>query len=131
MSLNIREQELVILRMAVLYKSEYVWRHHVLVGRSYDITPIQLLELKRVDYENHDLYTIFIPRERALLILTDEMVNHRFVPRNVWEDAMNHHLSKRDIIDLIHLISQYTLFALTNNVLQVPLEESMNEIPGL
>jgi len=37
MGLTVREQELVILRMAVLYRSEYVWKHHVKVGREFGI----------------------------------------------------------------------------------------------
>jgi alkylhydroperoxidase family enzyme len=78
MALNIREQELVILRMAFLYKSDYVWRHHVLVGRGYDITPIQLFELKRQDHYD-DLYACFSNRERSLL------VNRRSVRRVVWD----------------------------------------------
>ena len=35
MSLSPREQELVILRMGVLYASNYVWMHHVPVGREF------------------------------------------------------------------------------------------------
>jgi hypothetical protein len=35
------------------------------------------------------------------------------------------------VVDLIGLVSQYVLFALTNNVLQVPLEASMPSVPGL
>jgi hypothetical protein len=35
------------------------------------------------------------------------------------------------VVDLIGLVSQYVLFALTNNVLQVPIETSMPYVPGL
>jgi len=40
-------------------------------------------------------------------------------------------LPARDLVDLIALISQYVLFALANNVLQVPLEPALTGDPGL
>jgi alkylhydroperoxidase family enzyme len=41
-SLTVREQELVILRMACLYGSNYVWKHHVPVAREFGISEAEI-----------------------------------------------------------------------------------------
>ena len=77
-----------------------------------------------------DLFDPFSDREQALLVLTDAMMNERTIPPALWA-LHGCHLSPRDLLDLIALVSQYVLFALTNNALQVPLEPALVAVPGL
>ncbi len=124
MGLSVREQELVILRMACLYNSDYVWKHHVAVGREFAITEAELKAL-------HDgVFSNFEPREQALLALTDELVDYRSIRRAIW-DRYHPALNKRDLVDLISLLSQYVFFALLNNALQVQVEEGVAAEPSL
>jgi len=125
MGLSVREQEIVILRMGMHYRSEYVWKHHVPVGREFGITEEELDAIRRPG-----LPIGFNHRETALVALTDEMVERRNVGQEAWE-LWSGAFQKREIIDLIALISQSVLFALTNNVMQVELEEPLLGIPGL
>jgi alkylhydroperoxidase family enzyme len=125
MGLTIREQELVILRMAVLYRSEYVWKHHLKVGREFGINDAEL------DAIRQGSYTAFAAeRERAFLELTDAFVNDRSLPPELW-DRTRGVLSSRDFIDLISLVSQYVLWALTNVCMQVQLEPGVADLPGI
>lgn len=125
MALSVREQELVILRMGRLYGSDYVWRHHVKVGREFGISGD---ELEAVHQGRHHR---FPAREQSLLALTDELVNQRTITATAWQ-RHGLTLTPRELIDLIALVSQYTLFALTNNALQVPLEMALQAVgPGL
>jgi 4-carboxymuconolactone decarboxylase len=124
MGLSVREQELVILRMGCLYRSDYVWKHHVPVGREFGVTEPEL------DAVRQGRYGDFIPREASLLALTDEMVERRTVTAGAWQ-AHRGDLSDRDLVDLVGLISQYVLFALMNNVMQVQVEPALEEIPGI
>lgn len=125
MGLTAREQELVILRMGVLYRSDYVWKHHVKVGRDLGINDTEF------DAIRQGSYTAFpAERERALLELTDAFMNERALPRNLW-DRSRRALSPRDFVDLISLVSQYVLFALTNVCLQVQLEPGVADLPGI
>ena len=125
MGLTVREQELVILRMGVLYRSEYVWKHHVKVGREFGIGDAEL------DAIRHGTYGAFAaPRERALLELTDAFMKDRSLSPALW-DHTSRILAPRDFIDLISLVSQYVLFALTNVSLQVQLEPAVAELPGV
>ncbi|MDO9385162.1 MAG: carboxymuconolactone decarboxylase family protein [Thiobacillus sp.] len=125
MGLTIREQELVILRMAVLYRSEYVWKHHLKVGREFGINDAELAAIRQGSY------TAFAAeRERALLELTDAFVNDRSLPPELWNRTRGV-LSSRDFIDLISLVSQYVLWALTNVCMQVQLEPGVADLPGI
>jgi alkylhydroperoxidase family enzyme len=125
MGLTVREQELVILRMAVLYRSEYVWKHHVKVGREFGINDTEL------DAIRQGSYTVFaVERERALLELTDAFVNDRSLSPELWNRTKGA-LASRDFVDLISLVSQYVLFALTNVCMQVQLEPGVADLPGI
>ncbi len=125
MGLSVREQELVILRMAVLYRSEYVWKHHVKVGREFGINDAEL------DAIRHGSYATFSSeRERAFLKLTDTFMNDRYLPLELWNRTKNV-LSSQDFVDLISLVSQYVLFALNNVCLQVQVEPGVADLPGI
>ncbi len=125
MSLTVREQELIILRMALHYNCEYVWKHHVPVAQEFKVTEEELSAVKKLP-----LPKIFSAREEALIVLTDEMVMNKNIDDKHWNQYKSF-LSETDLIDLIHLISQYVLFSLTNNVMRVRLEPALNEIMSL
>jgi 4-carboxymuconolactone decarboxylase len=125
MGLTPREQELVILRMGYHYKCNYVWKHHVPVGKESGITDAELDAVK-----TKPLPAIFSPRESALLHLTDEMVESRNVSDETWI-KYSKELKDSEKIDLISLVSQYVFFALLNNVIQVEVEQPLVAIPGL
>jgi 4-carboxymuconolactone decarboxylase len=124
MSLSAREQELVILRMAVLFASNYVWMHHVPVGREFGVTDDELGAVRAADYEG------LTARERALLVLTDELVEARTIRREVWE-ANSPVLGAVELVDLVSLVAQYVLFGLINNAAQVSVEEGLSGTPGI
>ncbi len=125
MGLTVREQELVILRMAVHYRSNYVWKHHVPVAVEFGITDELLAAVKQFP-----LPPVFNAREEALLQLTDELVTERDIRDEVYE---NYHGQLRDseLVDLISLVSQYVFFSLANNALRVEIEPAFGEISGL
>jgi 4-carboxymuconolactone decarboxylase len=125
MGLSVREQEMVILRMAVLYRSEYVWKHHVKVGREFGITDTELEAIRHGSYA-----TFSSERERAFLTLTDTFMNDRYLPPELWNRTKNV-LSSQDFVDLISLVSQYVLFALNNVCLQVQVEPGVSDLPGI
>ena len=124
MSLTRREQELVILRMAVLHASNYVWMHHVPVARELDITDDELHAVRTARYDR------LSERERSLLALTDELVDVRSIRREVW-DAHRPHLGDVEIVDLVHLVAQYVFFTLMNNAAQVTIDEGLADIPAI
>lgn len=124
MALSVREQELVILRMGRLYSSDYVWKHHVPVAREFGVQEDEIAAVQQGRFEG------FCERERGLLNLTDAMVQERWVSAEAWA-LHGRQLRPQEVVDLIALVAQYVLFALTNTVLQVPLEQPFRDAPGL
>lgn len=125
MGFTVREQELVILRMGFHYGSNYVWKHHIPVAVEFGVTMAEISALK-----SETLPPVFNPREEAILILTDHLVNERNINDQVW-DKYHGELKDSEVIDLISLVSQYVLFALVNNVVRVEIEPSLGEVPSL
>ncbi|HRZ20188.1 MAG TPA: carboxymuconolactone decarboxylase family protein, partial [Bacteroidales bacterium] len=113
MGLTVREQELVILRMAVHYRCNYVWKHHVPVAIEFGVTDDQLAAVKEFPLPH-----LFGAREEALLILTDELVTERDIRDEIYE-KYHGHLHDSELVDLISLVSQYVFFSLANNALRV------------
>lgn len=124
MAFGERQQELVILRIGCLYASDYVWKHHVPVAREFGVSEEEIAAVREGRFE------VFTGLERALLTLAETMVEERTVSAETWA-TYGSQLSAQQMLDLIALVSQYVLFALTNNVLQVPLEASMPDVAGL
>ncbi len=125
MSLSGREQEMVILRMGYLYQSIYVWKHHVPVAQEYGVSDKEIAAIR-----TSVIPSLFNPRETALLMLTNEMVEHRTVREEAWS-KWSGELNESEIIDLISLVSQYVFFALLNNSIQIEVEEPLKAVPGL
>ena len=125
MGLTVREQELVILRMAVLYRSEYVWKHHLKVAREFGVNDEELDAIRQGAYK-----AFVAERERAFLELTDAFVNDRSLSPELWTRTRGV-LGSRDFVDLISLVSQYVFFALANVCLQVQVEPGVADLPGI
>ncbi len=125
MAFTVREQELVILRMGFLYRCNYVWKHHVPVAKEFGASDDELQAVK-----TNPLPGMFSGRDYALLMLTDEMVEHRTIRDEAWNQWGNR-LTGQELVDLVSLISQYTFFALFNNSLRIEIEEPLQGIAGL
>lgn len=125
MGLTVREQELVILRMAFHYRCNYVWKHHVPVAVEFGVTE-DLLEGVR----EFPLPAGFNAREEALMILTDELVTERDI-RDAVFDKYRSQLRDSELVDLISLVSQYVFFSLANNALRIQVEPSLEGTAGL
>lgn len=124
-ALSVREQEIVILRMACLYGSNYVWKHHVPVGHEFGITDDELDAIRDADIER-----LPTARERALLALTDELVVARTIRADAWSEHATA-LDRKELVDLVSLVSQYVFFALMNNAFQVEVEPTLAGVRGL
>lgn len=124
MHISVREQELIILRMGCLFRSDYVFKHHVPLAREFGVSEAELQAVRDARYEG------LVPREAAMLTLTDEFMDTRTLSAVTWA-KYNTVLSATEVIDLIGLVSQYVLFALTNNVAQVQVEAQVVPMPGI
>jgi 4-carboxymuconolactone decarboxylase len=124
MHISVREQELVILRMGCLFRSDYVFKHHVPLAREFGVSEAELQAVRDGCYDG------FVPREAALLTLTEEFMDTRTLSTATWT-KYNTTLGATEVVDLIGLVSQYVLFGLVNNVAQVQVEAPIAPTPGI
>lgn len=120
-----REQELIILRMGFLFNSNYVWKHHIPPAREFGVNDTEITAVK-----TKTLLPVFSARENALLMLTDEMVEHRTIRDEAWS-KWSGELKSSELLDLVSIVSQYVFFALLNNSFQIEIEEPLKTIPDL
>jgi 4-carboxymuconolactone decarboxylase len=129
MDLSNREQELIILRMAVHYRSDYVWKHHVIIGKEFGITDAQLKALQQIPFIVRQEEG-FSSRDLGLIAFTDDFNIIRTVSNETWQNY-NRYFKESEIIDAILVASHYVFFALINNSLCVDIEPALDEIPRL
>jgi alkylhydroperoxidase family enzyme len=110
------DRELVILRTAWRCGSWYEWSQHGVLAPRAGLTA-------------HDVERIsegptaagWRPRQRLLLLATDELHDRRVITDRTWE-ALAAELSERQLIELCLLVGQYEMLAMTLNSLGVEAE---------
>lgn len=108
-----RESELVILRVARLADSAYERTQHRRLGARAGLTDV---EMDRVELGPQA--PGWSPRERALLLATDELHHTRDLGDETWE-LLRGHLDERGLIELVMLAGHYELLATALHVLRV------------
>lgn len=118
LNLTIREQELIILRMACLFGCDYVWGHHVPV-------------MKEIGISDQEIANIPLPPEKGkwneketiLLKVTDALVKTANITDEDWARLIKSYKTDQ-ILDIITVVSQYVFFNAVNNVFGVKLEHA-------
>lgn len=117
--------ETVIMRVAQLSGSEYVWRSHWRLALKSGVDETKLYALVR--WPECDLFTA---SERAVLALTDALTQDVAVPDDVWSEV-GARFDDQQLVVLVMTISWYCCVARVAAGLQVPLEEQHTRTPGL
>ncbi|HLM62947.1 MAG TPA: carboxymuconolactone decarboxylase family protein [Acidimicrobiales bacterium] len=112
------ERELVILRTAWRCRSWYEWAQHVPLARRAGL-PADAVD-RVADGPEAAGWT---PRQRLLLLATDEMHDRRVVGDPTWT-ALADELTPRELIELCFVVGHYEMLAMTLNSLGVRPEPS-------
>mmetsp|Transcript_19121 Transcript_19121/g.27190 ORF Transcript_19121/g.27190 Transcript_19121/m.27190 type:complete len:224 (+) Transcript_19121:175-846(+) len=126
-SLTNREQELIILRQAVHYRSNYVWKHHVIIGSEFGITGTEIEALQQIPFKSPESFS---DRDTGLIAFTDDFTMKRTVSNETWQQYSSF-FKEGEIIEIILVVSHYVFFSLTNNSLCVEIEPALDDLPGL
>ncbi|MFL5846133.1 MAG: carboxymuconolactone decarboxylase family protein [Solirubrobacteraceae bacterium] len=104
-SLPRRETELIILRVARGRDCAYEFEHHVRLGRRAGLTDADIVRVTAgPDAEG------WSPRERVLLLATDELLASEDLTDATWE-ALREHLDERRVIEFLFLVGHYRMLA--------------------
>jgi 4-carboxymuconolactone decarboxylase len=109
-------RELMILRTAVVMRSEYEWHQHRRMAEDTGVSPEQVLALAA--WQVSDL---FDDQERAALMLTDAMLTG-IVPDAV-HAALARHFDEQQRVELVLTAGFYAMVPRVLDALRVPVED--------
>ena len=110
-------REIMILRTAVVMRSEYEWHQHVAMARSAGVTTEKVAAISA--WQTSDL---FDGPERAALMLTDAMLTGS-VPDAVHDELVKH-FSDSDRVELILTAGFYAMVPRVLDACRVPVEDT-------
>ena len=115
-SLDPRIRELVTLRTATLYESEYEWTKHVVTARNAGISDSEIEAVK-----TGPQWQGWTPFESALLAATDQMIEDNRIDNGVWK-VIAKELDYRQQLDFVFTVGSYAMLAMSLAALNVQLE---------
>jgi 4-carboxymuconolactone decarboxylase len=120
-----REREVVILRTGYLCKSGYEWTQHVRIGLDSGLTDAEVAAIKAGPSDSS-----WSALDRLLLQASDELFHDKFVATPTW-DALARHLSRKQLMDLVFTVGQYTQVSMFLNSFGVQLDPGQTLDPEL
>jgi 4-carboxymuconolactone decarboxylase len=122
-SLDRRQTELVILRVASNMGSDYEWGQHVELSAPFGVDQVTLTRILA-----GPTAAGWSPLDALLLLATDELHTTRRISGNTW-DQLSTYLSEAQLIELCFLVGQYEMLAMFLQTVGVPLEPGKQPLP--
>lgn len=117
-SLPQRLIEIVILRVAWRFDSEYEWTQHAVIGEAMGLTKEQIAALRG---KAHDP-SMWSDLELQSLEAVDELCSKARLKDATWR-GLSKHLDRKQILELLFLVGTYGMLAWVFNALRVEPEE--------
>lgn len=124
-ALPARQREIVILRTGFLCKSGYEFAQHSEIGRAVGLTDREIDAVKT----GADA-PVWSPADMALLRACDELHRDQFVSNATWADMLRH-FDRKQCMDVVFTVGQYTQVSMMLNSFGVQLEPGQSLDPDL
>ncbi|MDP6376288.1 MAG: carboxymuconolactone decarboxylase family protein [Pseudomonadales bacterium] len=118
-TLDVRERELVILRIGYLCQSAYEWGQHVLISREAGMTEEEIRSCK-TDSRAPGLSEL----DRLLFKATEELHEDAFIADETWS-GLQEYLSTQQLMDLVFTVGQYNLVSMALNTFGVQADKGL------
>lgn len=118
-TLDVRDREILILRIGHLADCEYEWRQHVEIARQGGMTDAEIAAVR----EGADAGS-WAENERSLLVATDELKRDTHLSESTWQ-ALAAHYDTRQIMDIVFTVGQYNMLAMALNSLGVQPDDGL------
>ena len=105
-SLDPRQRELLVLRVAARRGAEYEWEQHVFMARELGFSDN---EIERIAEGSHAAE--WTPLETAMLRAVDELIDDAFISDATWS-ALASELDRHQLMDLVFTVGAYDLLAM-------------------
>jgi alkylhydroperoxidase family enzyme len=115
-TLSVRQRELLVLRVAAVRQSQYLWAHHIVYQDEASLT----------DYEISAIAfgpgaPFLEPLDQALLCSVDELIRNGTISDENWA-VLAAKLTTQQILDVIFTIGCYDIVAWTSDTLELDLD---------
>lgn len=118
----IRDRELLVLRTGWNCRAEYEWAQHVAIGLKVGLTRDEIDKVATGPAADWDEF------DAALLRAADELNSNFCLSDETWS-ALADRYNEQQMIEVLMLVGQYTMIAMTLNSLGVPLDSDI-ELSG-
>lgn len=115
-SLNTRQLEIIILRVAWLVKSVYEWHNHVGYGMNAGLTLEEIASIR--DFPNGGTWT---EEEAAMMQACNDLITNNIVSDATW-NTLTKTLNKQQMMDLVFTIGHYVMTSWALSSFGVPIE---------
>lgn len=119
-----RLRELMILRIAWVTGSEYEWSQHWRIARAAGLSEEDVLAT-----QNWRASTRMTPTDRAVLAAVDDTLQFGKVSNDVWEECANQLGGPAELVEMMLIIGNWTMFSQFLQSMEVPLEEGLTTWP--
>ncbi len=121
-SLEPRQRELMILRVAWRTRAHYEWVQHVRLATRVGITTEEVEAIAR----GADAGT-WSPLEADLLAATDQLLDRYGIDDTTWH-RLEQHLDERQLIEVAFVVGTYTCLAMAFNSLRLELDPELDAV---
>jgi alkylhydroperoxidase family enzyme len=121
-TLNTRQLEIIILRVAWRVKSAYEWHNHVGYGMNAGLTLEEIAAIRDFPSEGS-----WIEEEAALMRATDELLDDNIISDATWA-TLTKKFDKRQMMDLVFTIGHYVMTSWALASIGVPIEGGADAI---
>ena len=115
------DRELVIMRIAWLYESEYEWGAHYDAALRAGISEAQIEAIKVGASDS-----IWNAWERTLIAVADQLVMDAFLDDATWSSLRGQY-SEEDILGLLGMVAHYHMVAMVTNTFGIQPDEHMRQ----
>ena len=123
-SLSDRDREITILRVAWNTRSAYEWGMHAMVARRVGMSDEDIAAATKAPEATH-----YTAHEQALLTAVDDIMRDWRIGDESWA-ALAETYSDQNMVDLVLLVGEFLLVALTLNSLGVEPEDGLDPLPN-
>jgi alkylhydroperoxidase family enzyme len=118
-TLDARQRELLVLRVAARRGAEYEWRQHVHIARDLGFTDA---DIERIAEGPHA--ADWSPLDAAMLRAVDELVADAEISDRTWAELAGE-LDRHQLMDLVFTVGAYDLLAMAFKSFGVELDEDL------
>ena len=122
-TLEPRQRELMVLRVAWRTRSRYEWVQHVRLAPSVGITPEEIA----ADRATAPAPTTWTPLEADLLAATDQLIDGYRIDDDTWS-RLAEHLDERQLVELVFVVGTYTAWRWRSTASGCELDPDLQEI---